>query len=41
MNKQNMIYAALVVASLVIGAAYGDRIPLVKQVYPRLPGSRA
>lgn len=41
MNKQHVIYAAIIAAALIVGAAYGDRIPLVNKLYPKLPGSRA
>lgn len=41
MNKNHWILLSVAVASLIVGAAYGDRIPVVKTVYPKLPGSRA
>lgn len=36
-----LVAVAAGVGLLVVGAAYGDRIPLVNKVYPKLPGSRA
>lgn len=41
MNKSHYILIAVALASLVVGAAYGDRIPVVKTVAPKLPGARA
>lgn len=41
MNKSHYILLGAVVAALVIGAAYGDRIPVISTIYPKLPGSRA
>lgn len=41
MEKKHYILLGVAFAAMVVGAAYGDRIPVIKQVYPRLPGSRA
>lgn len=29
------------IAGVLIGAAYGDRIPVISTLYPKLPGARA
>lgn len=39
MKKSHVI--ALVVVAALLGAAYGDKIPVFNSVYPKLPGSRA
>ena len=36
-----VIYGAIAVVALIIGAGYGDRIPLVTALARKLPGSRA
>lgn len=40
MHKDWKFYA-LIAAAVIVGAAYGDRIPVVSTVYRKLPGSRA
>jgi hypothetical protein len=40
-KKEILVLSVVAVSAMILGAAYGDRIPLVKAVYPKLPGSRA
>jgi hypothetical protein len=40
MNKKYLIFAGAVFAALVIGSAYGNKIPLVSTVASKLPSAR-